>query len=147
MNNSEKAVQLFLGGYNCAQAVLGAFVDDLGIEQATAFKIAVPFGGGVGRLREVCGACSGMLMAYGMLYGYSTPETGDIKAEHYSAVRKLCEEFKDINSSIICREILKTDVVGGFPAARTEQYYNERPCVRCVRTASEILENAIKQKR
>ena len=143
MKNSEKAVNLFCDGYNCAQAVFGAFAKDLGFDEATALKIAAPFGGGFGRQREVCGAVSGMLMAFGYLYGYDTAETGEVKMHHYEQTRALCDAFKEQNGSIICREILKTDEVGGTPAARTEKYYHERPCVRCVRTASEILEEYI----
>ena len=143
MKNSEKAINLFCDGYNCAQAVFGAFANDLGLDEATALKIAAPFGGGFGRQREVCGAVSGMLMAFGYLYGYDTAETGEVKMRHYEQTRALCDAFKEQNGSIICREILKTDEVGGTPAARTEKYYHERPCVRCVRTASEILEEYI----
>lgn len=143
MKKSEKAVELFECGYNCAQAVFGAFAEDVGVSQEMALKLSAPFGGGIGRLREVCGACSGMLMALGMTDGYSEPETGDIKAEHYKLVRKLCEEFKEQNGSLLCREILKTEEVGGTPSARTESFYKERPCVRCVRTAAEILEKHI----
>ena len=144
MKNSEKAVKLFTDGYNCAQAVFGAFAVDIGFDEATALKIAAPFGGGFGRQREVCGAVSGMLMAFGYLHGYATPETGDIKMEHYEQTRALCDAFKEKNGSIICRDILKTAEVGGVPSLRTPEYYQERPCDRCVRTASEILEEYIK---
>ena len=144
MKKSEVAVKLFTDGYNCAQAVFGAFAEDLGVSESKALKLAAPFGGGVGRQREVCGAVSGMLMAFGLLYGYDTPETGDIKMQHYERTRALCDEFAKINGSIICRDILKTKEIGGTPEARTEQYYHERPCVRCVFTAAEILEEYIK---
>lgn len=143
MKNSEKAVMFFTDGYNCAQAVFGAFAKDLGFDETTALKIAAPFGGGFGRQREVCGAVSGMLMAFGYLYGYVTPETSEVKMKHYEQTRALCDVFKEQNGSIVCREILKTAEVGGTPEARTEKYYKERPCVRCVRTASEILEEYI----
>ncbi len=143
MKNSEKAVVLFREGYNCAQAVFGAFAEQVGIEKTKSLKLAAPFGGGIGRQREVCGACSGMLMAFGMLYGYETPETAEIKKEHYEKTRLLCDKFANINGSIICRDILKTTKVGGTPSPRTDIYYKERPCERCVRTAAEILENYI----
>ena len=143
MTKSEKAVELFLKGYNCSQAVFGAFADELGVGEETAFKLAAPFGGGVARQREVCGAVSGMLMVLGLAEGYSTPETKEIKANHYETVRTLCDEFKQINGSIICREILKDCNTGGKPAERTAEYYKERPCVRCVRTAAEIIEKRI----
>ena len=146
MKKSEKAVKLFTDGYNCAQAVFGAFANEIGFDEATALKIAAPFGGGFGRQREVCGAVSGMLMVFGYLYGYETPETGDIKMQHYEQTRALCDAFKEQNDSIICREILKTSEVGGTPSPRTPEYYKERPCDRCVRTASEILEEYINSK-
>lgn len=144
MKKSEKAVNLFLEGYNCAQAVFGAFAEDVGLIEKSALRLAAPFGGGIGRQREVCGACSGMLMVFGLLEGYETPETGDIKMQHYAKTRMLCDEFIKHNGSIICREILKTEEVGGTPSVRTEEYYKERPCVRCVRTAAEILEEYLK---
>lgn len=141
MKNSERAVALFLEGYNCAQAVLGAFSGEIGLSEKMAMRLACPFGGGVGRLREICGACSGMLLAAGALYGYDTPETGEVKSKHYQLVRELCAAFKEQNSSIICREILgKRAEVGGTPEPRTESFYKERPCVKCIRTAAEILE-------
>ena len=143
MKNSEKAVKLFNDGYNCAQAVFGAFAENIGFDKETALKIAAPFGGGFGRQREVCGAVSGMLMVFGYLKGYETPETGAVKMEHYEQTRALCDAFKEQNGSIICREILKTTEVGGTPSPRTPEYYKERPCDRCVRTASEILEKYI----
>ncbi len=147
MKNSEKAVELFYEGYNCSQAVFGAFAEQLGLPMDTAMKIASSFGGGVGRLREICGACSGMIMAVGMLYGYSTPETGDVKKEHYALVRELCDRFRKENSSIICREILGNMAeVGGIPEARTESFYKKRPCVKCIRSAAEILEMYIEEK-
>ena len=146
MKNSEKAIELFTEGFNCAQAVLGAFAEDIGLDKSMTLKMAAPFGGGIGRQREVCGAVSGMLMAFGFLYGYDTPETGEIKMQHYEQTRDLCDKFAEINGSIICRDILKTKEKGGAPEARTQQYYHERPCVRCVRTASEILEEYIESK-
>lgn len=146
MKNSEVAVELFTKGYNCAQAVLGAFAEEVGLTRSQALKISAPFGGGVGRQREVCGAVSGMLMAFGMINGYDTAETGEIKMALYEQTREFCDRFKDENGSIICRDILKTAEVGGTPAPRTEKYYNERPCVRCVRTAAEIFEHYIDEK-
>ncbi len=140
MTHSEKAVELFEKGYNCAQAVFGAFAEDVGIDETTALKMAAPFGGGVGRMREICGACSGMLMAFGIEEGYATPETGETKAAHYEMVRQLLAEFVEQNGSFICRDILKINESGGDPSPRTDAYYHERPCARCVRTAAEILD-------
>lgn len=143
MKNSEKAVELFCEGYNCAQSVFGAFADEIGLDVKQALKMASPFGGGVGRLREVCGACSGMLMVFGWLYGYENAETGEVKSKLYEQTRKLCNDFSKLNGSIICREILDNAEIGGTPENRTEQYYAKRPCVCCVRTAAEIIEKYI----
>lgn len=143
MKNSEKAVELFKQGYNCAQAVYGAFAEDLGIDLNFSLKTSAAFGGGIGRQREVCGAISGMLMAFGYLYGYDTADNSQQKMALYEQTRLLCNKFSEINGSIICREILKDAEVGGTPEKRTEKYYKERPCERCVRTAAEILEEYI----
>lgn len=145
MDTVKKAEQLFLEGYNCAQAVFGAFCEQLGVPMDVAMKLSCSFGGGVGRQREVCGAVSGMCMAAGMRYGYATPETGQTKAEHYQLIRDLCEQFREKNGSIICRDILKNAEVGGTPAARTNDYYASRPCLKCVHDAAEILETYIKE--
>ncbi len=145
MTHAEKARDLFLEGYSCSQAVLGAYAEELGLDLNTAMKLSAPFGGGVGRLREMCGACSGMLMAFGMLYGYETPDNGKIKAAHYADTRELCENFRQRQGSYICREILgKRAEVGGDPSARTEEFYKTRPCVSCVIDAAEILDSYIK---
>ena len=89
MKNSERAVALFLEGYNCAQAVLGAFSEEIGLSEKMAMRLACPFGGGVGRLREICGACSGMLLAAGALYGYDTPETGEVKRKLHNVIDRM----------------------------------------------------------
>lgn len=144
MKRAEKAEALFLEGYNCAQAVAGAFCDEMKLPFDAVMKLSSSFGGGIGRMREVCGACSGMFMVIGMLYGYETPETGEKKAEHYARIRALAERFKEQNGSIICREILgEAATVGGTPEARTKAYYDKRPCVRCVCTAADVLEEYI----
>ena len=145
MSRAERAKELFQQGYACSQAVVLAFADVCKTEEDALSKMALPFGGGLGRLRLTCGAVSGMLMAFGYLQGYETPETGDIKMKHYEQTRALCDAFKEKNGSIICRDILKTAEVGGAPSPRTPEYYNERPCDRCVRTASEILEEYLEQ--
>lgn len=137
---AEKAGTLFLQGYNCSQAVFGAFAEQLNLPQQTALKLAAPFGGGIGRLREVCGACSGMLMVLGLAKGYETPETGKIKAAHYETVRALCHEFEIENGSIICREMLQNFEIGGTPEKRTPSYYQKRPCLLCVKSAAAIIE-------
>ena len=147
MDHGQKAEALFKEGYNCAQAVLGAYCEELGLPLDTAMKLSSSFGGGMGRMREVCGACSGMFMVAGLLYGYSNPETGAPKMELYERIRELAARFKEKNGSIICRELLEGVPVtsGGTPEARTESYYKKRPCGEYVRCAAEILEEYIKE--
>ncbi len=145
MTHGEKAEALFKDGYNCAQAVLGAFAEELGLPLETAMKLSSSFGGGMGRMREVCGACSGMFMAAGLLYGYANPETGATKMELYERIRELADRFKHENGSIICRELLEGATVGGTPEARTESYYKKRPCGEYVRIAATILEEYMEE--
>lgn len=141
-----RAEELFKEGYNCAQAVLGAFAEELGLPFETAMRLSSSFGGGMGRMREVCGACSGMFMAAGLLYGYDTPETNEPKAELYERIRTLADRFREENGSIICRELLGgTATVGGTPEARTPAYYQKRPCVEYVRSAAAILQRFRKE--
>ncbi len=142
---SEKAGELFRSGYNCAQSVFCAFADELGIDFETALKLSSSFGGGMGRLREVCGAVSSMFMIAGLKYGYITPANDRIKAEHYARIQYLAKEFMDKNKTIICRELLGLDVKydSPIPLKRTEQYYKSRPCERLVKEAAEIISNYI----
>lgn len=141
MNAATQAEELFKEGYNCAQAVLGAFAEELGLPLDAAMRLSSSFGGGMGRMREVCGACTGMFMAAGLLYGYDTPETGAPKAALYEHIRELAERFRKENGSIICRELLGgTAPIGGTPEARTDTYYQKRPCAEYVRSAAAILQ-------
>ena len=112
-------------------------------EQLSA-RLASSFGGGMGRMREVCGAVSGMLMVAGVLYGYDTPGDDTVKKAHYTLVQNLAGEFREKNGSIICREILKNPPSDPAPSARTAEYYASRPCARMVYTAANILEAYIK---
>jgi len=147
INHADRAEALFVEGYNCAQAVFGAFCDVTGMDFETAMKLSSSFGGGMGRLREVCGAVSGMFMVAGILYGYGdTGEDGE-KAEHYKRIQSLAEEFKAQHGTIICRELiasLKKDS-NPTPEARTEQYYKERPCAAFVRSAAEAMDKLIEE--
>ena len=142
MDRKEKAAQYFLGGYNCAQSVAMAFADKLGMEEKAAAKLASGFGGGFGRLREVCGAVSGMVMVASHLYGYDTPDQ-EQQAACYQMVQSLCKQFEAQNGSIICRDILKNPPSDPTPSLRTAEYYAQRPCARMVMSATEILENYI----
>ena len=145
MNHEEKARELFYRGYNCAQAVFCAFAEDMGMDLETAARLSSSFGGGIGRLREVCGAVSGAEMALGYLRGYSDPEDHAAKLAHYEQVRALARRFQEQNGTIICRELLKDVPVtpGGEPEKRTPEYYASRPCLRLVGEAAAILEDML----
>lgn len=145
--HEKRAEELFLQGYNCAQAVFGAFCDVTGMEEKTAMKLSSSMGGGMGRLREVCGAVSGMFLAAGLLYGYDDPTASEEKREHYARIRALAENFKALHGSIVCRELLSGEAAkpGGEPQARTESFYKERPCVMMVRDAARLLDEYIEQ--
>ena len=148
MTHADRAEELFCEGYNCAQAVAGAFCEELGIPLDVMLRMSSPFGGGFGRQREVCGAVSGMLMIAGLLYGYDKPEEGEHRGECYAMTRELCDAFREGNGSIICREILgKRAEVGGKPELRTEQFYKTRPCIRSVRDAADALDAYIEKRK
>lgn len=141
MTHQERAEQNFLSGYNCAQSVLLAFADDLGLEPEFALRLASSFGGGMGRLREVCGAVSGILMAAGLFYGYSSPNDDEAKATHYALVQELAGRFRAEYGTILCRELLgRKGAEAPVPEKRTEAYYAQRPCARFVGGAARILE-------
>jgi len=135
---------LFRQGYNCSQAVFGAFADELGIDFELAMRLASSFGGGMGRLREVCGAVSGMFMVCGVKEGYSTPETGEIKAAHYKKIQELASIFREMHGSLICRDLLGGTVSNTpTPTARTEEFYRLRPCERLIASAASIAEKQL----
>ena len=142
MTRAEHAAQLFYEGYNCAQAITVAFADVTGLDESFSAKMASSFGGGMGRMREVCGAVSGMLMAYGQLYGYEEPNP-TAQAEVYGTTQNLAAQFKEVAGSIICRQLLENPPSDPVPSPRTEEYYAQRPCVRMVYTAARILEEYI----
>lgn len=143
----DKAYELFTSGYNCAQAVAGAFADVLGMDTDTVAKLASGFGGGMGRMREVCGTFSGIVMVMSMLYGYSDPKDNAMKTEIYGRIQEIGEQFKKDNGSIICRELLGLSKPEGSPVPeqRTAEYYKKRPCPELCRYAADLLESYIKQ--
>ena len=140
MDHGLKAAELFLSGYNCAQAVAVAFTDVTGLTEAQAAKMASAFGGGMGRMREVCGAVSGMLMVLSYVYGYDTPGDDISKKRLYGQVQALAAGFRAENGSIICREILKNPPSDPNPTPRTAEFYAKRPCAKMVMTAARLLE-------
>ena len=145
MNHREIAQEYFKQGYNCAQSVAMAFCDVTGLEQKQAARLASSFGGGLGRMREVCGAVSGMAMVAGVLYGYDDPKVLGASGKHYALVQELAGAFKQAaGGSIICRELLGGNpTTGGAPEPRTAEYYKKRPCADLVGIAAEILDDFI----
>ena len=145
MDHMEYAGKLFLEGYNCAQSVMVAFCDQTGLTPEFAARVASPYGGGMGRMREVCGAVSGMLMVAGLLYGYSDPKDTAGKRELYKLEQELAGKFKEQTGSIVCRELLKNPPSDPNPSERTAEYYKVRPCCRMVMLASSILDDYIRE--
>ncbi len=153
-SRKEKAMELFAQGYNCSQSVVLAYVDVLGLDWEQAAKLSASFGGGLGRLRHVCGSVSGMSMVAGMLTATADPTDKEQKKENYEVVQQLAKEFEKRNGSIICRELLGLDDdqknsvgadyrTGATPEPRTKEYYKKRPCKELVGEACEILENTL----
>lgn len=165
----DKAARLFKEGYNCSQSVFGAYADEYGIEPELAFKLSASFGSGMGRMREVCGAVSGMLMVAGLETGTTVGKDFTGKKANYDMVQKLAREYKKSNGSIICKELLglvpmqdgssikyhgamtkddkKELLAAGFedtkPAARNEEYYKKRPCPALIMEACDILDRVL----
>lgn len=146
-DHTEKAAALFTQGYNCAKSVFVAFSDVTGMDEELAKRLSSSFGGGMGRLREVCGTCSAMFMVAGILYGEGTETDHSVKTEHYKRIQYLAEEFRKQHETIVCRDLLKGLSVTSEPTPekRTEQYYKVRPCVKFVRTAAEILDRYLEE--
>ena len=145
MNHSELAVENFIRGYNCSQAVVVAFCDVTGMKPQYAARLSSSFGGGMGRMREVCGAVSGMLLVAGLLYGYGTPGDEESKKAHYHLVQALAGKFREREQSIVCREILKNPPSDPNPTPRNEEFYKKRPCARLVALAAQILDDYIRE--
>lgn len=146
MSKVELAKKYFKEGYNCSQAVVLAFAAEMGLNEKTALAIASSFGGGIGRLREVCGAVSGMCIVAGMMYGYTSPTDNAKKAAHYKLIQKMAAEFEEKNGSIICRVLTGIEKDHHIPTERTKEFYKKRPCVELVGDAAEILEKMIAEK-
>lgn len=144
----EEAVRLFEGGYNCSQAVFMAYSDLYNIDRETAAKLSTSFGGGMGRLREVCGAVSGMFMVLGLHYPATDVADKNAKTINYEAVQRTANAFKTEMGSYICADLLKTKRVpeNPTPSPRNARYYALRPCSRCVAIAAEIVGEEIASK-
>ena len=138
---SERAMQLFAEGYNCAQSVVGAWADYYGLDLDTALRISSSFGGGIGRMRLTCGAASGMFMLAGLETGTTDPKDREAKGHNYQVVQQLAEEFRKEMGSITCGELLGLNKSEGtsVPDERTSEYYRKRPCKEIVGCASRIF--------
>ena len=148
MTREEKALQYFTDGANCAQAVVMAFHEELGMDEKAAARLASSFGGGIGRLREVCGAVSGMMMVYGYLKGYDDLNDPAAKKAHYENVQALANAFRAENGSIICRELLslkKDENSDPTPTPRTSHAFHARPCFGFVQSAARLLDDKLKE--
>ncbi len=144
MENNERialAVSLFKEGYNCSQSVVAAFADMYGFTREQALHMAASFGGGIGRMRETCGAACGLFMLAGLEKCAIEGKDSEGKAANYALVQELAEEFKRQNGALRCADLLglsKKEPVVSTPEARTEQYYAKRPCAKMVESAAEI---------
>ena len=146
MSKAEEAKQLFESGANCAQAVAAAFAEECGISREMALQMASGFGGGMGRMREVCGAVSGMVMVAGLLRGNCDLDDKTAKDQDYALIQKLAARFREETGSIICRELLGLAPRQEDPPVsenRTAQYYKKRPCGEMVALAAAILEEEL----
>ena len=148
--NADRAVRaadLFYQGYNCSQSVVGAFSDLLPLDFGTLMRLSSSFGGGMGRLREVCGAVSGMFIVLGLLAGYDEPRDHAAKTEHYRRIQQLAARFREQNGSIVCRELLGLSAGPDHPepARRSESYYKKRPCPQIIAQAAGLLEQYLKE--
>lgn len=152
MTRKEQAMQYFLDGYNCSQCIILTFQDVIekysDVDIKTALKIASPYGGGMGRLREVCGSVSAMFMVLGYIEGYDEPKDYEGKKLLYEHIQELAQTYEEANGSIVCRELLGLDVKhqDATPEKRTEGYYKSRPCTEKIGSAAEILERYLKER-
>ncbi len=138
----QRAQDLFLSGYNCAQSVMLAFADLYNVPQELALKMAAPFGGGIGRMRQTCGAACGMFLLAGLERGAVLPTDKEGKTATYALVQELAAEFKARNGSLLCGELLglRAMQLSPVPEERTPQYYAKRPCLRMVESACRIYQ-------
>lgn len=147
MDHSDIARVNFLSGYSCAQSILLAYSDLTGLDDRTALLISSSFGGGMGRMRETCGAFCGIIMVAGLLYGYADPRAFVEKSEHYARVQELAARFRELNGSIICREMLGLAGADSSPtpSERTADYYKKRPCPEICANAARVLDEYIEE--
>lgn len=141
-----RAREIFKKGYNCCQSVVLAFSDITGISKEELAVIASGFGGGIGRMREVCGTVSGMTIIAGLISPADNPSDNKARSANYELVQKMANEFKEMNGSIICRELLALSPIGASgittdptPSGRDKEYYKKRPCEELCGIAASIV--------
>lgn len=145
-----KAVTLFKEGFNCSQSVVAAFADMYGFTREQALHISASFGGGIGRMRETCGAACGLFLLAGLEKCAVEGKDRESKAANYALVQELAEEFKKRNGALRCADLLglsKKEPIVSVPEARTAQYYAKRPCVKMVEEAAKIWDEYLKKHR
>lgn len=147
MTKAEKARELFLQGYNCAQATFGAFAEDYGIDLNTAVTLSAGLGGGIGRLREACGAVTGATLAVSLAMGSFDLNNPQAKTRVYEEVRRVVELFEKETGTIVCADMLGVARRTESPRAeeRTSEYYRKRPCAELVYIAAEAAGKIISQ--
>lgn len=144
-SRAEQAVKAFESGYTCAQSVFASYADLFGMDRETALKLSSPMGGGIGRMREVCGAVSAMAMLAGLKEGNTDPANEEGKEKIYLLTRRMAGEFKNQFGTIVCRELLGIEEMeeSAKPSIRTVQYYQERPCLQLISAAARIVEEML----
>lgn len=141
----EQAAATFEEGFTCAQAVFSTYADLFGMDRETALKLSSPMGGGIGRMREVCGAVSAMAMLAGLKEGNTDPANEEGKEKIYLLTRQMADKIKEQFGTIVCRELLGLDSMeeSAKPSLRTQQYYEERPCLKLIVAAAKIVEEML----
>ena len=138
---AERAKAFFNEGYNCAQSVAMAYADIANLDEKMVATITASFGGGMGRLREVCGAVSGMAFVASFLSPCPTADNAEAKKANYALVQLFAEQFRQQNGNIVCRSLLGLDRPKDepTPSPRTTEYYQKRPCAEYVACAARIV--------
>ena len=136
-----RAKELFRSGYNCSQSVALAYADFTSLSEESIATVAASFGGGMGRLREVCGAVSGMSLLASFIEPSPANDDAEAKRRNYALVQHFAEAFRQQNGAIVCRTLLGLDVQSQepTPSPRTEEYYRKRPCAELVGDAARIV--------
>ncbi len=145
VNHSDNAVALFMQGYNCAQSTAAAFADDFGLEASLVLRSTAGFGGGMGGLRETCGAVSAMVYIAGLHAGTYGPEDLTAKKALYDLVKRMVQEFSEQHGTTCCRQLLEKAAClpSPDPSERNTEYYAKRPCARIVASAAEIISRTL----